>query len=244
MFAQIHQWLNELDKRNFKRFSIIWKSLRKLDQWSNQNWRSDKKKFSFLKTTVWNGGSKELVKKRTGLVWLDKLSAIWYYLCQKLDKLDTMFVFPGRPYQAKVCRVRSKSEKMVANWLTENGFKFKYEKPLVLGVENSASRFMLELLAPVCNQWLFKQLVKQCGGVLLHPDFYLTDYGVYLEYWGLADSDPVYNRNHHSKLALYSRHQIPIISLYPRHLREGLDKVFASLFKQTTGNVLPKKERR
>jgi hypothetical protein len=243
-WRKLKAWLDGLDRRNAQRLESLRQKLKRFDQWSSNLWQQDRQGARHLKAVVWNGASKGFVKKRTGRVWLDKLSAIWYGIWQKLDKLDTKFAFPGRQIQAKACRVRSKAEKTVANWLTDNGVKFKYEKPLVLGVKNPVSRFGLELIAPISNQWLLKHLVKQCGGVLLHPDFYLSSFGVYVEYWGLADSDADYDRNHRDKLALYGRHKIRVISLYPRHLRAGMDNVFADLFQKTTGRVLPRKERR
>lgn len=179
----------------------------RLDQQTARVCRQSMIRLERLDAAVLRGASKRLVRKRTGRPWHDKLSAWWYNVCQLLDRLDTKIWFRGRPYQAKTCRVRSKAEKRVANCLTDHGLKFKYEKPL------------------------------QLGKVTLHPDFFLTDHGVYVEYWGLADSDPGYERIHRRKLSLYRKHNVPVISLYPRHLR-NLDTVFPRFFQEATNREL------
>lgn len=188
-------WLKKLDQAVFN-----W--LRNLDV-------STANKLERLDNIVYDGASKRIVKKRTGNWFGDRLSSLWFRFWQLLDKLDTRFFYQDRPYQAKVCRVRSRSEKRIANWLTDRGIKFKYEKPLRL------------------------------GKVTLHPDFFLTKYKVYLEYWGLADSDPDYHAQHKAKLRLYRKHEVPVISVYPRHLKQGLDSVFPQLFQEVTGRELP-----
>jgi hypothetical protein len=52
-------------------------------------------------------------------------------------------------------RVRSKAEKIIADFLTQSGIKFLYEPPL------------------------------RVAGILMHPDFYLTDYALPYEHFGL-----------------------------------------------------------
>ena len=134
-----------------------------------------------LDNVVVRGASKQLVKKRTGNWFGDCLSSLWFRFWQMLDKLDTRVFYRGRPYQAKVCRVRSKSEKKIANWLTDHGIEFVYEKRLRLG----------------------KQTVR--------PDFYLISHQVYLEFWGLIDSDPHYRASHAKKVKLYERHGVQVV---------------------------------
>lgn len=62
------------------------------------------------------------------------------------------------------------------------------------------------------------------------PDFYLPNYGVYVEYWGLVDAEDAwtgerYERNMRKKMALYYRNQVKFISIYPSNL-ENLDWIF------------------
>ncbi len=52
----------------------------------------------------------------------------------------------------------------------------------------------------------------------LRPDFYLPAQGVYIEYWGLADSSESYRKRMYSKMARYKKHGVNILSLYPPDL--------------------------
>lgn len=75
------------------------------------------------------------------------------------------------------------------------------------------------------------------------PDFYLPDYDVYVEYWGLVDADDGwtkerYVRNMKRKMAIYYQHNIKFISLYPYDM-VNLDWVFRRKFKKVTGFELP-----
>ena len=196
-WRRIRSRLAVLDERNLARLNTLKRRLNQLDDKSLLN----------IYRTVWLGGSKKLTKKRTGNQWFDLLSRWLYGVCAWLDWLDTKFIFSNLPYQAKACRVRSKSEKLIANWLTDHGIRFKYEKPLKLGQRT------------------------------LHPDFYLPKFDCYIEYWGLADVDPDYEKNHRLKLGLYGRFGIKVISVYPRHLR-NFDAEFPRLFFKATGKSL------
>lgn len=89
----------------------------------------------------------------------------------------------GRTYKTKSgIRVRSKIEKIIADYLFERGIRFTYE--------------------PVLN----------LGGFSLRPDFYLTDFAVYLEHFGRED--PEYTKAMESKLERYERTQTPVICTY------------------------------
>ena len=71
------------------------------------------------------------------------------------------------------------------------------------------------------------------------PDFYLPDYGVYVEYWGLVNADDSrtrkqYVRNMKRKMAIYYKNNIKFISIYPRNLN-NLDWIFRKKFKKVTG---------
>ena len=64
------------------------------------------------------------------------------------------------------------------------------------------------------------------------PDFYLPDYDVYVEYWGLVNADDrwtrdEYVRNMKRKMAIYYQNSIKFISIYPRNLK-NLDWIFRS----------------
>ena len=57
-------------------------------------------------------------------------------------------------------KVKSKAEKQIADYFSDVGIKYVYEK-----------RFTTR------------------NGKTIHPDFYLPDYDVFVEYWGLVDAD-------------------------------------------------------
>ncbi len=75
------------------------------------------------------------------------------------------------------------------------------------------------------------------------PDFYLPDYDVYVEYWGLVDADDSrtraqYVRTMRRKMAIYYRNKIKFISIYPDNLKD-LDWIFRRKFRKVTGFELP-----
>ena len=76
-----------------------------------------------------------------------------------------------------------------------------------------------------------------------NPDFYLPDYDVYVEYWGLVNADDDWTRTNYvrmmkRKMAIYYQHNIKFISVYPRNL-DNLDWIFRTKFRKVTGLELP-----
>lgn len=75
------------------------------------------------------------------------------------------------------------------------------------------------------------------------PDFYLPDFNIYVEYWGLANADDEWTRNKYvrhmkRKMAIYHRNNVRFVSIYPHNI-ENLDWVFRTKFRQVTGYDLP-----
>lgn len=210
IWRRLKAGLDGIDQRNARRLKTMLNRLNRLDQRSAARMKKMAYYAEYFNRTVIRGGSKEIVKKRTGSRWGDIASAALYRAVYLLDKLDSAVWFPGRIYQAKECRVRSKAEKRIANWLTAHGIKFVYEKPLKL------------------------------GKVKVHPDFYLADFDAYLEYWGLAGANPEYTRTMRAKLRLYEQHGIKVISLFPKHLKDkrGLDAALPDLIRAATGKAI------
>ncbi|MDG7009361.1 MAG: hypothetical protein JRM71_00980 [Nitrososphaerota archaeon] len=60
--------------------------------------------------------------------------------------------------------VRSNAEKVIADWLYQHGVRYAYEHPAF----------------------------DRKGWVISRPDFYLPDYDVYVEYWGLVGKSKGY----------------------------------------------------
>ena len=88
--------------------------------------------------------------------------------------------------------VRSHSEKVIADWLFMRGIRYAYERPV------------------------FDSRGRRVGV----PDFYLPDFGVYVEYWGLVGADRGYMRRMALKMERYRRNGVRVVSLYPGDLRD------------------------
>jgi hypothetical protein len=115
-------------------------------------------------------------------------------------------------------KVKSKAEKYVADYFCRNNIRYQYEKP-------AESHF-----------WIFSNKISK-------PDFYLMDYDVYVEYWGLLDADKRsvsrdYERTMKWKIAMYHKHKIKFISIYPSNL-ENLDWIFKKKLKDVCGAIIP-----
>ena len=50
----------------------------------------------------------------------------------------------------------------------------------------------------------------------VHPDFFLPEYNVFVEYWGMMEN-PEYKKKYLFKKKLYSDNLIDFISLYPKN---------------------------
>ena len=90
--------------------------------------------------------------------------------------------------------VQSKGEKRIADWLTSNGIPYEYDERFRI-VEDTTIR----------------------------PDFYLRDFDLYIEYWGMNTDR--YNANRRKKQELYQREGRKLISLSwedDRHLEDRL----------------------
>ena len=99
----------------------------------------------------------------------------------------------GRPsVTLKGEAVRSGAEKRIADWLFQHGVRYEYERP-VFDPRGS------------------------CVGV---PDFYLPDFGVYVEYWGLVGVGMGYEERMFRKMKLYRGNRVRVLSLYPDDLHD------------------------
>jgi hypothetical protein len=140
-----------------------------------------------------------------------------------IDDLVSLF-FPAKQYgRLSVTvhgeEVKSDGEQKIADFLTRNGVRYEYERLIEAGV------------------WIFTEKVSR-------PDFYLPDYDVYLEYWGMVDvanehDRAKYVRSMKWKMRQYHELGLRFISIYPRNLR-NLDWVFRKKFKEVTGQELPR----
>jgi hypothetical protein len=111
-------------------------------------------------------------------------------------------------------QVKSRAEQRIADYFTKKGIRYVYEK----GAQTNAL------------------ILKR---TFAHPDFYLPDYNVYVEYWGLVSTSREYQRNMKWKMAQYHKNGIKFISIYPKNM-ENLDWVFRAKFKTTVGFEFPR----
>jgi hypothetical protein len=132
-------------------------------------------------------------------------------------------IFPQKKYGTpgttkNGIQVRSHAEQRIADYFEKVGLRYEYERELT-------ARFLF-----------FKFKISR-------PDFYLPDYDVYVEYWGLldakdADDRKKYERSMKYKMARYHELGVKFISLYPRDL-PNLNANFREKFTQATGKDLP-----
>lgn len=99
------------------------------------------------------------------------------------------FYEKGKVYATKKpgIRVRSKGEQQIANFLFEQEIEYLYE-PLFL-----------------------------FGDIHIHPDFYLYEYGVFIEYFGV-ENNIEYDKYKKLKLELYEKIGIKVIVLLPEEI--------------------------
>lgn len=107
--------------------------------------------------------------------------------------------------------VKSGGERMIADYLFKNKIRYEYEKPVKGRSNRTISR----------------------------PDFYLPDYDVYVEYWGMVDTQDGKERKEYVKgmewkMARYRESGIRFVSIYPDEI-ERLDSVFARKLKEAIG---------
>jgi len=92
-------------------------------------------------------------------------------------------VLSGRIKSKRGVLVRSKSERLIDDWLFDHSIRAEYERSLPL------------------------------AGFVISPDFYLPDYGIYIEHLGLLDSQEDYRRDWQWKKSLYDAHNVKYVTL-------------------------------
>jgi hypothetical protein len=141
-----------------------------------------------------------------------------------LDDLLSLFSPPPKQYGTLSVTIRgeqvkSHAEQKIADFLSRNGIRYEYERPIEVGI------------------WIFNE-------ELCRPDFYLPDYDVYIEYWGMLDVEEGYKRRQYRadmarKMKQYQHYDIKLISIYPDNLK-NLDWIFRKRFAEVTGKELPR----
>jgi len=89
--------------------------------------------------------------------------------------------------------VQSQGEKRIGDWLAKNAIAYEYDERMIVA-----------------------------GDTRIRPDFYLPEFDLYIEYWGMDTPEYVENMRH--KRILYKREGKKLISLYPKDLA-NLDEI-------------------
>ena len=102
---------------------------------------------------------------------------------------------------------KSAGEQRIADFLDHHGIRYIYEPPTA---------------------------VTQHGKTRLwYPDFLLTEYGLYIEYYGRV-GDPDYDRGILEKAAAYEASGLEVIPIYPHHLTSSWPNYLAQRISEIT----------
>lgn len=83
-------------------------------------------------------------------------------------------------------------------------------------VQSMGEKRIAEWLAAQKIAYIYDERFRIAEGDLIRPDFYLPEFDIYIEYWGM--DTPEYNERHEHKLHLYQRASKKLISLSPHDL--------------------------
>ena len=105
-------------------------------------------------------------------------------------------------------------------------------------VRSNSERVIADYFSSLNIRYEYERKIRGIG----KPDFYLPDYDVYVEYWGLVDADDYSVKNEYVKtmkwkMAQYHSRNIKFISIYPRNMN-NLDWIFKKKFENVTGKKL------
>ncbi len=136
------------------------------------------------------------------------------------EKKKATYPFPRTTQNGEI--VKSGGEKMIADYFYNNNIRYVYEKPAMSAASSSFSNGQRRKIS--------------------RPDFYLLDYDVYVEYWGMVNTDhddtrQEYIKGMEWKMAKYHENGIKFISVYPEDLG-NLDLLFRKRLREITGTGL------
>lgn len=97
--------------------------------------------------------------------------------------------------------VQSLAEVIIADFLYEFGVEYEYDKKMFFNTKR-----------PILGKYRHR----------VRPDFYLPEYQIYIEYWGMGDEDGEYSLRKDTKLEIYEDAGVNLISIgvqEPNHLR-------------------------
>jgi hypothetical protein len=80
-------------------------------------------------------------------------------------------------------------------------------------VQSEGERLVCEALSAECIRYRYDERFRILDGYAIRPDFYLPEFDVYIEYWGMETAD--YKIGMLKKQQLYQQQGKRLISLYP-----------------------------
>jgi hypothetical protein len=108
--------------------------------------------------------------------------------------------------------------------------------------EEVKSRMEKEIADFLASQKINYQYEKACRlstGRVVYPDFYLSDYDVYIEYFGMLGNKN-YNYSMRKKIEAFKRDKIRVIELYPNNYRK-LGQIIKIRFEKVTQRTFPQR---
>lgn len=120
--------------------------------------------------------------------------------------------------------VKSQGERLLADYFYQNDIRYQYERPA----------WATPTTTITADDGKFKS-----GRMISRPDFYLPDYDLYVEYWGMVDTEDESNRANYVKsmkwkMAKYNENNIKFVSIYPKDLGY-LDEIFRAKLGESAG---------
>jgi len=96
-------------------------------------------------------------------------------------------------------------------------------------VQSDGERRICEILNSGGIQYRYDERFRILDGYAIRPDFYLPEFNVYIEYWGMDTAD--YKIGMLKKQNLYQRQGKRLISLYPADMPRLREKLLGKLEK-------------
>jgi hypothetical protein len=110
--------------------------------------------------------------------------------------------------EAKKPKFKSSGERRIAYFLDDNSIRYQYESGVLVNSVEQKPRI-----------W--------------YPDFYLPEFGTYIEYYGLAGQKN-YDRGIKAKQSVYSKMGMAVISVYPWMFAENWQKYIVKELERST----------
>jgi len=154
----------------------------------------------FLHADMYNGSiSPGLLIFVIGAVWFPLTPLMYgavrkYRVQKRLQSPQQSYVYGGNYVTRKGEVVKSYGEKKIADYLYASGIRYEYERPFYGYDEHGRYR------------------------LLAHPDFFIPDYRVVVEYFGMAGNSESYDNTAVWKMERYMQNGIHAIAVFPRDL--------------------------